>query len=314
MAGTTDASAVYVNAGGSTTKVDIVGGAFSYDAPLSLGTNTITVVAEGSDGGTSTVQRTVTSTNFGDEIGTISDPQGDDNGPGTYVYPTNDAFNDGAFDLTKVGIYDDGTSYNFVTTIGGDLRNPWGGNQISVQRMDFYINTGGAGTGPVDALPGTNATLASPYTFVVTGSGFATPVVRDAGGTVIANASLLAIPGTRQVAVSVPKTAFGSADLAAATYGVTMMSHADTNEGVGGIRPVYAKDYWDASPGNGMSWIQEYRFGGGAGEFTDGNPARDTDSGDPNVMDILVPAGQAQGAVLDWTANSPVVLPYVPLS
>ena len=33
-------------------------------------------------------RRTVTSTNFGTRLGTVDDPAGDDNGPGDYVYPT----------------------------------------------------------------------------------------------------------------------------------------------------------------------------------------------------------------------------------
>ncbi len=33
--------------------------------------------------------------------------------------------------MTAFGVYDDGRSYNFVTTIAGELRNPWGGNQIA---------------------------------------------------------------------------------------------------------------------------------------------------------------------------------------
>ncbi len=55
--------------------------------PLGLGVNQITVVAVGANGGTATVQRTVTSTNFGTTVGTVADPAGDDNGPGDYVYP-----------------------------------------------------------------------------------------------------------------------------------------------------------------------------------------------------------------------------------
>ena len=112
--------------------------------PLALGVNQITVVAVGANGGTATVQRTVTSTNFGTALGTVADPVGDDTGPGDYVYPADDAFNPGAYDVTAFGVYDDGRSYNFVTTIAGELLNPWGGNQIAVQRLNVYIG-GGAG-------------------------------------------------------------------------------------------------------------------------------------------------------------------------
>jgi len=111
----------------------------------------------------------------------------------------------------------------------------------------------------------------------------------------------------------VPVAALGGLDLATAGFQVVLASHADENEGQGGIRPVYSRDFWDAAPGAGLPWIQEYRFGGGAGEFTDANPARDTDQSDPNLLDIVVGGSADQATVLDWRSGSPVVLPYVPL-
>ncbi|MCU1676669.1 MAG: glucoamylase [Frankiales bacterium] len=312
VTGTTDGAQLYVNAGGVTSPVTVTGGAFSTSVHLTLGTNMITLVAVGADGSTSTVTRTVTSTNFGTALGTVADPAGDDNGPGTYVYPAAGDFNAGAFDLTNFGVYDDGTHYNFVTTIAGDVNNPWGGNQISFQRLNVYVHT--TGTGAVAALPGTNANVAAPYDFVVVGDGFSGTGVRNAAGTTVAPVSLLALPATHQIVMTVDKSAFGSTSLATATYAVMMLGHADGNgEGVGDIRPVYSKAYWDSTVGTGMSWIHDYRFGGGAGEWTDSNAAKDTDTSDPNTIDILVPAGASQATVLDWTAGSPVTIPYVPL-
>lgn len=312
VTGTTDAEAVYVNAGGTTVQVAVADGTFSYDAPLSLGRNTITVVAVGAEGGTETVQIPVTSTNFGRALGSFSDPAGDDDGPGTYVYPTNGAFNDGAYDMTAFAVHDDGRAYNFVTTIGGEVLNPWGGNQISVQRLNFYVRATG-GSGPVPALPGTNAQLAAPYDRVITGDGFNDLGVQDAAGARVGGATLLALPGTRQIVVSVPKGAFGDLDLASAQFAVVMVSHGGDGEGVGHVRPVYSRTYWESTAGTDMWWIREYRLGGGAGVFDGSIESRDTDTRDPNVVDVLVPEGQAQSAVLDWTYGSPVTLPYVTL-
>jgi glucan 1,4-alpha-glucosidase len=312
VSGTTDATEVYVNVGDTTSVVPVSGGSFTTSVALSLGSNTITVVAVGPDGGTAVERRTVTSTNFGTELGTFDDPAGDDDGPGTYVYPANDAFSAGAFDVTRFGAYDDGTNYNFVTTIAGEVRNPWGGNQIAVQRVNVYLRTGG-GTGAVPALPGTNAELAAPYDYVVTADGFNDLGVRDASGATVSGATLLALPATRQIIVSVPKSALGSADLATASYAVVMASHAGDGEGTGHVRPVYDLAYWQSTAGTGMSWIHDYRFGGGAGEWTDANDAHDTDTRDPNVIDLLVPSGQPQSSVLDWQAGAPVTLPYVAL-
>jgi glucan 1,4-alpha-glucosidase len=312
VSGTTDAATVYVNAAGRTFQVAVTGGSFSTTVPLSLGRNTITVVAVGADGGTSVVQRTVTSTNFGAAVGGVDDPAGDDNGPGTYVYPAAGEFTTGAFDVTRFGVYDDGVNVNFVVTLAGDVRNPWGGNQISVQRFNVYVRSG-AGTGLVPALPGTNARLAAPYDLVVTGDGFNDLGVRDAAGNSAGSATLLALPATRQIVASVPKSVLGSTDLSAAQYAVVMMSHAGDGEGTGHVRPVYDRAYWESTAGTDMWWIHDYRFGGGAGVWTGDTDARDTDTRDPNVVDLIVPAGQSQAQVLDWTTASPVTLPYVSL-
>jgi glucan 1,4-alpha-glucosidase len=311
VSGTTDAATVYINAGGQTSQVMLSDGSFSASAPLSLGRNTVTVVAVGADGGTSVVQRTVTSTNFGTAIGSIDDPAGDDDGPGTYVYPAAGEFNPGAFDLTRFGVYDDGVNVNLVVTLAGDVRNPWGGNQISVQRVNVYVR-GGTAAGAVPALPGTNARLAAPYDLVVTGDGFNDLGVRDAAGNTVGPASLLALPATRQVVMSVPRSVLGATNLATAEYAIVMMSHAGDGEGTGHVRPVYDRAYWESTAGTDMWWIHDYRFGGGAGVYDGTIDARDTDTRDPNIVDLIVPAGSAQDQILDWTA-APVTLPYVPL-
>ncbi len=240
----------------------------------------------------------------------MTDPTGDDNGPGTYVYPGNADFNPGAYDVTGFGVYDDGRSYNFVTSIAGELRNPWGGNQIAIQRINVYVKTGST-TGAVAALPGTNANLEAPYDYVLTADGFNDLGLRDASGAQVEAATLLALPSTRQIVASVPKTAFPS--LAGARYAVTMMSHGGDGEGTGHIRPVYDRAYWDSTVGTGMSWIHDYRLGGGAGEWVANGDSYDTDTRDPNVVDTLVPAGATQAQVLDWQAGAPVVLRYVTL-
>ncbi|MCU1425390.1 MAG: glucoamylase [Microbacteriaceae bacterium] len=306
LAGTSAASTVYVSVGGDVTTTDVRAGTFTTTVPLALGPNTVTIVALGEDGSTTLVQRAVTSVNFGTPVGSIADPVGDDNGPGSYVYPTNSAFGEGAFDLTRFAVYeaggggDDGT-VTLVGTLAGAIENPWGGNQLSVQRLDIYVTADGGSGGPVDARLGTNAQLENPYDLVVTGSGFAVPAARDANGDVTANVTMLVLPETGQIALSVPRTAFGDVDPATAGYQVTVTSHADENEGRGGIRPVYSQTN------------AEFRFGGGAGEYTDSNPARDTDSSDPNVLDILTPTGDEQATILDWAQSAPVVLPYVAL-
>ena len=50
------------------------------------------------------------------------------------------------------------------------------------------------------------------------------------------------------------------------------------------------------------------------GRQTDGSLAgKDTDTRDPNALDVLVGTGQSQSQVLDWRTASPVQLPMLPL-
>ncbi len=69
-------------------------------------------------------------------------------------------------------------------------------------------------------------------------------------------------------------------------------------EGIGFVRPVYDYDYWN-NPPSGMGWVKEYRFGGGAGEIDFSLPSKDTDTRDPNTLDVIVRPGQTQSQVLD---------------
>lgn len=73
----------------------------------------------------------------------MADAMGDDNGPGTYTYPTDRVFAPGAFDLTNFKITDDGANYNFVFTIASPFKNDW--KQVGgwdVQLFDVYMNLG----------------------------------------------------------------------------------------------------------------------------------------------------------------------------
>lgn len=72
-----------------------------------------------------------------------ADAKGDDNGPGTYTYPTDRVFNPSAFDLTNFKIADAGANYNFIFTIATDFKNEWkNAGGWDVQMFDVYLNLG----------------------------------------------------------------------------------------------------------------------------------------------------------------------------
>ena len=123
---------------------------------------------------------------------------------------------------------------------------------------------------------------------------------------------MLAVPETHQIAVVVPRSALGGIDLRTARYGIAMFGNGEAGEGIGYIRPVYDGEYWNHPP-EGFGWIKEYRFGGGAGLWND-TPSHDSDTRDPNAIDVIVACNQTQAQVLDWRAGSPVRLPMLRLN
>ena len=96
----------------------------------------------------------------GDGGFTLTDPAGDDNGPGSYKYPTAPVYTKGSFDLRKLEVIDKGDKVEFRVTVGTRIEDPWNskdwdGNGFSVQFAQIYIDTDHeAGKGFTGALPG----------------------------------------------------------------------------------------------------------------------------------------------------------------
>jgi hypothetical protein len=74
--------------------------------------------------------------------GILLDPIGDDDGPGTYTYPTDPVYVPGSFDLTKVAVEDAGDNVIFKISVNAPISNPWGmASGFSVQMVQIYIDT-----------------------------------------------------------------------------------------------------------------------------------------------------------------------------
>ncbi len=72
----------------------------------------------------------------------MEDPMGDDNGPGTYVYPTNDVFQPGVFDLTGFKVVDAGDKVKFIVYVKNLGDNPWNGpNGFCLQFPHIFVRT-----------------------------------------------------------------------------------------------------------------------------------------------------------------------------
>jgi len=94
----------------------------------------------------------------------LKDPTGDDNGPGTYVYPTDAVYAAGAFDITAFDVETKGSDVVFKVTVRSKIEDPWdskswpgGGNGFSLQFVQVYVDTDHKdGSGFRDGLPGLN--------------------------------------------------------------------------------------------------------------------------------------------------------------
>ncbi len=144
-----------------TSTVAAPDGSFSASVPIGFGSNAITVGA--STGGlqsTGYAQVTVSNEGGGTTVLDVSDPAGDDNGPGTYQYPTDSAFQPGAFDLTRFQVLSDGTTAYLRATIANLA--PTFGAMDGAQLLDVYVHVPGAATtSTAAAFPTRNYTIAS---------------------------------------------------------------------------------------------------------------------------------------------------------
>ncbi|GAA4846450.1 hypothetical protein GCM10023221_26280 [Luteimicrobium xylanilyticum] len=250
---------------------------------------------------------------YGTLVGSLSTPAGHDDGPGTYQYPSADVFTDGSFDMTSFAVYRDGKNVNLVTTVDGQILNPWALEGMSLQLVHVYIRSGTAGgSGRTPALAGTNVSTSDPWQLVAVANprhqrgATGTTGVFASDGTRVGDATLT-VREQKDIVLTIPASVFDGMDLSKASFVVAMMSAAEDGEGVSNVRPVF-----DCTAAGVPSWTGEWRFCGGRGVPTDQSPF-DSDTSDGNVVKTFVPRGTTQAKVLAPQPGGPV-LPFVRLS
>lgn len=205
------------------------------------------------------------------------DPPGDDYGPGAYTYPTNEVFTPGVFDLESFEVYETEQDVIFHVQLAGPIENVWGSPiGLSVQTVDIYIDTDRVpGSGSVDALAGRRVQIApeSAWEYAVWVEGWHQKLFSADGSELQAAVRAVTDPIHRRVTIQVPKSAIGA-----------------PQPGWGYIVLVLGQEGFPASDSlrvrEVMRVAQEWRFGGG------------DDSGyDPNVIDLLAPAGVQEAAL-----------------
>lgn len=225
-------------------------------------------------------------------IYSAEDPQGDDNGIGSYTYPTDGAFKAGDFDLTGFEMASDGANYVFTMMLNVPISNSWNSpNGFSVQTFDIYIDQDpSAGTGARMLLPGRNASLAEGYGWdlALWVEGWNSQLLRldekglPANDTVASSAMRLWVDnGRNAVVLSVPKEFFGTSDPQTWALCVVLLGQEGyPADGVWRVRDVNQQK-------------EAYRFGGA--------PA---DNNHTRIIDLLWPS-TLEGTQSDYLGKYP---------
>src|SRR4029077_2394413 len=270
-------------------------GSFSLTVPVSGGTTVLNVVAVSPAGATAHVQRSIV---FDFTPGTVlldvTDPSGDDNGPGNYAYPGAGDFHAGAFDIQEFRVIEspDGATTTFKLKVR-DL-SPTFGSALGAQLVDVYVHDPSAATTSTAAsFPQRNYAIAagSAWSRLVEVQGFGQRYI-DANGNTLGTVSITANAISRFITFSVPTSSLGGTP--ASGWGFTVVL-----TGQDGFSPDQARSF--------ASTPQPFQFGVCATASADPHCAVDPNTV-PKAMDVITPTGVLQSDELDCTLHNPVTL------
>ncbi len=272
-------------------------GSFSVQVAVTPGTTVITVAATSPSGATAHATRTVV-WDFvpGIVLMDVTDPTGDDNGPGNYAYPTAADFHAGAFDITRFQVYDDSAgSGNIIFRLQTRDLSPTFGSPLGAQLVDVYVHDPGAtsaNTSTAASFPQRNYQIAAgaAWSRLIEVQGFGQRYV-DAHGNTLGTVTIRANQISRYITFSVPASSLGKPT---SGWGFSVVL-----TGQDGFSPDQARGFAPTP--------QPYQFGVCAAASTDPHCTFSPGSV-PKAMDVLTPSGVLQSDELDYTVHSPVTL------
>jgi glucoamylase len=279
----------------STTTADATG---AFRATLAVGfLSNVVTVGVSRDSATGYARTTVVSEALpGPVLLDVTDPTGDDHGPGTYAYPTAEDFRPGAFDIDRFQVVDAGDTVYLRTRLR-DL-SPTFGSALGAQLLDVFVRDPGAAAFSTAApFPQRNYAIAadSAWSSRVEVQGFAGPVFVDPAGDAVGGVTVTANRATRSILIGLPKDALGT-------------------PGPGWVFTValHSQDGFNADQARGFARTPKpYAFGLCPAGGTSPICAIDPGSA-PKVIDTITAPGVVQESELDPTAG-PVLLHGVPL-
>jgi len=280
-----------IDTGAPATTASVTAGAdgsFAVSVPVGFGTDVLTATAT-SAGATGYAQLSV----VGDIVGgttvlDVTDPSDDDNGPGTYQYPTASDFVAGSFDITRFQVITLGPTVYLRTTLRTLV--PTFGNVMGAQLLDVYVHAPTGATSTAAAFPSRNYTLSPGWTQRLEVQGFAAPVWVNANGDSLGTAAVVASTVAKTITIAVPASAFGTP--------VAGWSFNEVLTGQDGFSSDQARGF--------QSTAQPFAFGvcaaGGTAPICKADPGTV-----PKALDVLTPPGISQATELDPT-NGPVII------
>ena len=270
-------------------------GSFSVPVAVTPGTTVLSVSATSPDGATAHATRTVV-WDFvpGTKLLDVTDPTGDDNGPGNYAYPTAADFHAGAYDLTDFQVYKSTDGNSIIFRVQTRDLTPTFGSPLGAQLVDIYVHdphAAAADTSTAASFPQRNYTIApaEAWSRLIEVQGFGQRFI-DAHGTTLGTVTISANAISRYITFSVPAAALGTPSSGWA-FSVVLT-------GQDGFSADEARAF-TPTPGG-------YSFGVCAAASSDPHctfPASQV----PKAMDVLTPPGVAQSTELDYT-KGPVVI------
>lgn len=273
-------------------------GAFDVPVPLDNGVTALTTTVT-AGGATAYDQRSVfIDVVAGTSLLDQSDPTGDDNGPGTFVYPTSGDFKPGAYDLQRFQVIDDGGSDVVLRARMRNLDATFG-SPNGAQLLDVYVRDPGAGAGSITAaFPARHYTIASgsAWTQRIEVQGFAPPVWVRSDGSAVPGSVVTVNSLSRYITMRLPKAQFGTPGTG---WVFTIVLH-----GQDGYSSDQARTF-AATP-------QPFNFGVCAAPNAADPRCQVDPNSEPKAMDVLTPSGVDQATELDVT-QGPVSIQGVPL-
>jgi len=234
------------------------------------------------------VVETDTLFSVGELIAEFDESSGDDNGPGSYTYPTGDDYPDGAFDISAATVHTTAEDVQFRFAFDSELTNSAGyDGGITAQHLQIYLQNPEADSGTTEGRAGTNVTFTDPYQYRVVADGQNGARLESHEGEHLADCSLVVNEPADEIVVEVPRAEL---DTDIQTHYVTPLVFGYDPDAAGGVVPVESES-------------GEAAFGGA-----------ETPEMAPRVIDMVVPDSTTQSAALSYTSDALATLPYLSLT